>query len=724
MTHKKSLLLLGTLIPVMVLSQGTFAAPSLQLAQAPSADDERPDQRRQRSQGAPRPGPGGEQPAGRPAPGQPPAARPTAPERPAASAPTAPRPPAAAPQAAPPTNRAAPAETEQPRRSAPPAGAAPGQIAPSQQGAPRTPSAAPQRSAPGQIAPPTAPSAPAAPRATQPAAPTAPQAAPSRPTPPPAPSAAPSGATQPNAAGAPAGDPQRRTAPPSPTQSAPGQPAPSGAARATTSQPPAAPNAGRVPGAAPQSGSAPTQSAPTQPPAAAPARQPAPAAPTQTAPAAPTQAAPAPAAPTQAAPTQSAPAGASQPSAPPPTGRAPASPTQPGAAATQSAPTTGQPAGAAPQPGLAPSQARPGQAVPAPQGAAPGQAGQQFPPGQPATSGQPLPAPERQGRRGGIGLGGAAAIGLGAAAIGGIMATQGADRLDEVRSRREERREGDYTIIREPGRTIIRDDDNRAIIRRDETQRFRDLGLDTRSERRGEETVTIYDRPDGTQIVTVTDSEGRLLRRSRRQRDGAEFVIIDNVRRDGPRPRFAEEVVELPPPPLRIPRERYIVDAERADERLIYETITAPPVAPVPRRYTLDEVRYSPDLRAHMRSVDVDTINFDSGSWIVTPDQAGRLRVIAQAVRQAVERAPNEVFMVEGHTDAVGSDIDNLSLSDRRAQSVAEILTRDFGVPAENLTTQGYGEQYPKVQTQEAARENRRVTLRRITPLLTGQNQQ
>lgn len=304
------------------------------------------------------------------------------------------------------------------------------------------------------------------------------------------------------------------------------------------------------------------------------------------------------------------------------------------------------------------------------------------------------------------------------------MATQGASRLDDIRSRREERREGDVTIIREPGRTIIRGDDDRVIIRRDETQRFRDLGLDTRSERRGEETVTVYDRPDGTQIVTVTDAEGRLIRRTRRERDGGEFVIIDNVRRDGPQARFAEEVVVLPPPPLRIPRERYIVDAERADERLIYETITAPPVAPVPRRYTLDEVRYSPDLRAHMRSVDIDTINFDSGSWTVTPDQAGRLRVIADAVRQAVERAPNEVFMVEGHTDAVGSDVDNLSLSDRRAQSVAEILTRDFGIPAENLTTQGYGEQYPKVQTQDAARENRRVTLRRITPLLTGQNQQ
>ncbi|HEV7325714.1 MAG TPA: OmpA family protein [Bosea sp. (in: a-proteobacteria)] len=390
-------------------------------------------------------------------------------------------------------------------------------------------------------------------------------------------------------------------------------------------------------------------------------------------------------------------------------GRPAGAPAQPGTAPAQSAPGVGQQPGAPLRPGVAPGQVQP------PQGQA--QPPQTLPP-----AGQP--APDRQGRRGGIGLGGAAAIGLGAAAIGGIMATQGATRLDDIRGRREERREGDVTIIREPGRTIIRGDDDRVIIRRDETQRFRDLGLDTRSERRGEETVTVYDRPDGTQIVTVTDADGRLIRRSRRERDGGEFVIIDNVRRDGPQARFAEEVVELPPPPLRIPRERYIVDAERADERLIYETITAPPVAPVPRRYTLDEVRYSPDLRAHMRSVDIDTINFDSGSWTVASDQARRLQVIAQAVRQAVERAPNEVFMVEGHTDAVGSDVDNLSLSDRRAQSVAEILTRDFGIPAENLTTQGYGEQYPKVQTQGDSRENRRVTLRRITPLLTGQNQQ
>jgi OOP family OmpA-OmpF porin len=41
-------------------------------------------------------------------------------------------------------------------------------------------------------------------------------------------------------------------------------------------------------------------------------------------------------------------------------------------------------------------------------------------------------------------------------------------------------------------------------------------------------------------------------------------------------------------------------------------------------------------------------------------------------------------------------------------------------VPAENLTSQGYGEQYLKIPTQDAERQNRRVTIRNITPLLNG----
>jgi outer membrane protein OmpA-like peptidoglycan-associated protein len=121
-----------------------------------------------------------------------------------------------------------------------------------------------------------------------------------------------------------------------------------------------------------------------------------------------------------------------------------------------------------------------------------------------------------------------------------------------------------------------------------------------------------------------------------------------------------------------------------------------------------------------MRRIDIDSITFDSGSWEVLPEQQGQLESVAEAIRRVVDRSPNEVFMIEGHTDAVGSEDDNLSLSDRRAESVAVILTESYEIPPENLVTQGYGEQVLKVAVEGPSRENRRVTVRRITPLLNG----
>jgi outer membrane protein OmpA-like peptidoglycan-associated protein len=291
-----------------------------------------------------------------------------------------------------------------------------------------------------------------------------------------------------------------------------------------------------------------------------------------------------------------------------------------------------------------------------------------------------------------------------------------ARRVDQLRGERRETRDGDRVTIREGDRTIVREG-GRTIIRHNEVDRFRYGARDVRVERQGAETITVIERPDGARIVTVTDANGRLVRRTRRDPAGREIIIIDN-RHAGPSASF---FVQLPPPTIRIPRERYIMEAERASEADIYETLVAPPVERLQRRYTLEEVRYSPEVRARMPRVDIDTITFETGSWEITPDQAPRLAVIAAAIKRAINNNPSEVFLIEGHTDAVGADIDNLSLSDRRAESVALVLTQQFQVPAENLTTQGYGEQYPKVQTDGAERQNRRVTMRRITPLLSGE---
>src|SRR5690606_181282 len=102
----------------------------------------------------------------------------------------------------------------------------------------------------------------------------------------------------------------------------------------------------------------------------------------------------------------------------------------------------------------------------------------------------------------------------------------------------------------------------------------------------------------------------------------------------------------------------------------------------------------------------------------ISESEIPKLEGVANAISQILDKNPGETFLIEGHTDAVGSEVANLALSDRRAEAVAEALTNVFGIPPENLATQGYGEQYLKINTQERERENRRVAIRRITPLV------
>ena len=284
--------------------------------------------------------------------------------------------------------------------------------------------------------------------------------------------------------------------------------------------------------------------------------------------------------------------------------------------------------------------------------------------------------------------------------------------IQDLRRERQQTREGNATIIREGDRTLVREGQS-TIIRHSESDRFAVGARDVRVERRGNETYSIIERPNGDHIITITDEGGRLLRRVRREPNGREIVIIDQ----SGIPRRDTYFVVVPPPRYTLPPDRYYVDIDRAPPERIYDTLIAAPFEPIEQVYTIDEVRYSPGLRMMLPRVDLD-INFETGSWQITPDQMGKLDVIARALNRAIDRNPREVFLIEGHTDAVGTDDDNLSLSDRRAESVAVALTQEFGVPPENLITQGYGEQELKVPTMGPSRENRRVAVRRITPLI------
>ena len=139
---------------------------------------------------------------------------------------------------------------------------------------------------------------------------------------------------------------------------------------------------------------------------------------------------------------------------------------------------------------------------------------------------------------------------------------------------------------------------------------------------------------------------------------------------------------------------------------------------PLPRSYALEEIRQGFQLRERMRRVELTDIAFEPGSWEIAPSQYPKLERLARAINRVVQQRPDEVFLIEGHTDALDSDIDNLTLSDRRAEAVAFILSQMYAVAAENLVTQGYGDQFLTA----AGTSNRRVSVRRITPLLRNQD--
>jgi len=278
--------------------------------------------------------------------------------------------------------------------------------------------------------------------------------------------------------------------------------------------------------------------------------------------------------------------------------------------------------------------------------------------------------------------------------------------------------EGGRTVITEPGRIIIRDPGGQEFVRHDEMERFRYGARDIRTERVGQREPHHCDPSRRHAGDYCVGTDGGLLRRIRRDREGREVVIIDNSYRD---PRAVGGFyVDLPPPVIRIPYDRYIVDSEDAPPDLIYDTMVAPSGGPdraalLARRDPLQPVGAPVDAEhRHQHDQLRDRLVGDPAR------PGGAAAVDRGRLNRAIQRNPREVFLIEGHTDAVGNDTDNLSLSDRRAESAAELLTQQFQVPAENLTSQGYGSQYLKEQTSGPSRINRRVTIRRITPLLNG----
>lgn len=132
--------------------------------------------------------------------------------------------------------------------------------------------------------------------------------------------------------------------------------------------------------------------------------------------------------------------------------------------------------------------------------------------------------------------------------------------------------------------------------------------------------------------------------------------------------------------------------------------------------------RQEADLRRDLQSQDIQITNtgdrlvvtmpqdilFDVDSAAVKPS----LRADLLTVAQSLQKYPQSRVQVVGHTDNTGSAAYNQALSERRANSVADVLM-EGGVPFERIETIGRGEDQPVASnlTEEGRARNRRVEI-------------
>jgi len=77
-----------------------------------------------------------------------------------------------------------------------------------------------------------------------------------------------------------------------------------------------------------------------------------------------------------------------------------------------------------------------------------------------------------------------------------------------------------------------------------------------------------------------------------------------------------------------------------------------------------------------------------------------------------MKETPSSQVEITGHTDSVGNDQYNQKLSERRAHSAVEYLTKR-GIASSRLKARGYGKTIPVAtnDTEQGRSENRRVEM-------------
>ncbi|WP_241557982.1 OmpA family protein [Falsirhodobacter deserti] len=266
---------------------------------------------------------------------------------------------------------------------------------------------------------------------------------------------------------------------------------------------------------------------------------------------------------------------------------------------------------------------------------------------------------------------------------------------------------GNEVVANTGDRVVVRQDDGQYVVLKDDDALLRQPGSTVRTETYSDgSTRSTVEYSDGSRVVTLRDATGRVLQRIRVDASGSETRIIDDTGQVAP--------VDL----SLLPRTREDVRVAAGDRDALREALTRIENRENARGYSLSQIRNYPQVRSIAPVVDVENITFRTGSAAIDPAQAEQLSELGNQLKDLLADRPTEVFLIEGHTDAVGSDVSNLALSDRRAESVALALAEYYDIPPENMVVQGYGESDLRIDTEGDEPRNRRVAVRIITPIL------
>lgn len=114
---------------------------------------------------------------------------------------------------------------------------------------------------------------------------------------------------------------------------------------------------------------------------------------------------------------------------------------------------------------------------------------------------------------------------------------------------------------------------------------------------------------------------------------------------------------------------------------------------------------------ADKEPVEIYGIYFDFNSAYIKPESEVVLKEIADVMR----KNPGWKLSIAGHTDNIGGDAFNQTLSEARAAAVKAALVKEYGIAPDRLSTSGFGASKPIADNAkvEGRARNRRVELQR-----------